>query len=332
MEGTSGRQRVSWQALSDFSFSFPPPEQRKTIGSILRKIDDKIELNQAINQTLETLAQAIFKSWFVDFAPTKAKIAALKQNQDPLRAAICAISGKTDSELSQLPREDFDQLAATATLFPDAMEQSELGKIPKGWIPTAVRDVAEVIKGKSYSSKDLVDNNHTALVTLKSFERGGGFRMNGFKPYIGTYKTQQTVSPGELIVAYTDVTQAAELIGKPAIVIGVEKYKTLVASLDIGIIRPIVKEIERQFLYGLFMTENFQAHTLAHTSGTTVLHLAKEAVPSYLFACPNAKLVKIYSGLAERIAMLKQKQLNEISSLSSLLDTLLPKLLSGNLL
>jgi type I restriction enzyme S subunit len=111
----------------------PPVHVRRSIESVFSSLDDKINLNRRINQTLEAMAQAIFKSWFVDFDPVKAKIAAIEQGEDPLRAAMCAISGKTDAELDQMPREHHDQLAATAALFPDAMEDSELGEIPKGW-------------------------------------------------------------------------------------------------------------------------------------------------------------------------------------------------------
>jgi type I restriction enzyme S subunit len=71
MQGTSGRQRVSWQALADYEFSSIAAENRKEIGKILRGIDDKIALNREMNKTLEAMAQAIFKSWFVDFEPFK---------------------------------------------------------------------------------------------------------------------------------------------------------------------------------------------------------------------------------------------------------------------
>lgn len=309
-----------------------PIEIQNSIIKSLKDIDDKIDLNRRINQTLETMAQAIFKSWFVDFDPVKAQIAAKQEGRDPLRAAMTAISGKLNAKLDTLPPEQYEQLAATAALFPDEMEKSELGEIPRGWNPTPIRDVASVVKGKSYSSKDLVDNDQVALVTLKSFERGGGFRMDGFKPYVGPYKSEQVVLPGDLIVAYTDVTQAAELIGKPAVVVGVDDFKTLVASLDVGIVRPVNQRVSRQFLYGLFMTDAFQSHTFAHTSGTTVLHLAKEGVPSYIFACPDETLVGIYSEAAETMATKKQKLLDQNRSLATLRDTLLPQLLSGELL
>jgi type I restriction enzyme S subunit len=220
---------------------------------------------------------------------------------------------------------------ATAALFPDSFEELELGLVPSGWKVEFVKDVAEIIKGKSYSSKDLVDSHDTALVSLKSFERGGGFRLDGFKPYTGSYKPSQVVVPGDLIIAYTDVTQAAELIGKPAIVVGVTEYQTLVASLDVGILRPDLEIVSRQFLYGLCKTESFQAHTFAHTSGTTVLHLAKDGVGSFQFVCPPLELIQYFSEIAESLSGRRQINIDQIRNLVTLRDTLLPRLISGQL-
>ena len=155
--------------------------------------------------------------------------------------------------------------------------------------------------------------------------------MDGFKPYVGVFKPAQVVEPGELIVAYTDVTQAAELIGRPAIVVGVNKYQTLVASLDVGIVRPHLDQVSRQFLFGLFSTDAFQAHTFAHTSGTTVLHLAKEGVPSFRFARPPIDLINNFSDCADPTVAMKQSTLDQIAALRELRDALLPKLLSGEL-
>jgi len=317
--------------LSELPFVLPPWSAQVLIGDAIEAYDRKLDLNRRINQTLEAMAQAIFQSWFVNFDPVKAKVAAIQEGRDPLRAAMTAVSGKADAELDALPPEQYEQLAATAALFPDEMEASELGEIPRGWGISTVGQVAEVIKGKSYSSKDLIDNTQTALVTLKSFERGGGFRMDGFKPYVGAFKPTQVVEPGELIVAYTDVTQAAELIGRPAIVVGVDKYQTLVASLDVGIVRPHLDQVSRQFLFGLFSTDAFQAHTFAHTSGTTVLHLAKEGVPSFRFAKPPTDLINNFSNYADPVVAMKQSALDQVAALTQLRDALLPKLLSGEL-
>ena len=109
----------------------PDLDTQKNIANVLNSLDKKIDLNRRINQTSEAMAQAIFKSWFVDFDPVKARIAAIQEGRDPLRAAMSAISGKSDAELDALRHEQCTQLAATAALFPDEMEASELGDIPR---------------------------------------------------------------------------------------------------------------------------------------------------------------------------------------------------------
>lgn len=134
--------------LNRIPVRYPEPDYQKQIVQILSSLDRKIDLNRHINQTLEAMAQAIFKSWFVDFAPVKAKIAAIEQGEDPLRAAMRAISGKTDAELDQMPREHHTQLAATAVLFPDAMEEnSGLEVIPKGWKMPPLSKMIRLIGG-----------------------------------------------------------------------------------------------------------------------------------------------------------------------------------------
>ncbi|WP_249409502.1 restriction endonuclease subunit S, partial [Acinetobacter baumannii] len=160
MEGTSGRQRVSWQALAEFNLRLPEKGKRKKIGEILKSIDDKIHLNNQINQTLESIAQVIFKSWFIDFDPVRAKIAAKQEGNDPELAAMCAISGKSEAELEQIAKEDFAELQATAALFPDELVESELGEVPKGWVVSIVGEQVQTVGGGTPSTKnaDFWDN------------------------------------------------------------------------------------------------------------------------------------------------------------------------------
>jgi type I restriction enzyme S subunit len=290
--------------LEDLKVPTPSLNIQKQIAETIGALDDRITLLRETNATLEAIAQALFKSWFVDFDPVRAKSEGLQPE---------------------------GMSAATAALFPDSFEESELGLVPNGWGIKSVAAIADVIKGKSYTSKELTSTHHTALVTLKSFARGGGFRLDGFKPYTGSFKSTQVVVPGDLIIAYTDVTQAAELIGKPAIVVGVEDYQTLVASLDVGIVRPDIQKVSRQYLYGLFRTELFQSHTLAHTSGTTVLHLAKDGVGSYMFPCPSREIIESFTGIADSIFERCQNNIDQVRTLINLRDTLLPRLISGQL-
>lgn len=149
------RNALTKGTIESFSIKCPKKvDDQKAIADILSSLDIRIDINRRINQTLEAMAQAIFKSWFVDFDPVKAKIAAIQEGRDPLRAAMSAISGKIGAELDALPREHYDQLAATAALFPDEMEESELGEIPKGWSAKKFGDFIDRISvGKKFDQK-----------------------------------------------------------------------------------------------------------------------------------------------------------------------------------
>ena len=280
----------------------PPLSEQRTIAHILGALDDKIELNRRMNATLEAIARALFRSWFVDFDPVRAKM---------------------ESRDTGLPREIDD-------LFPDRLVDSALGEVPEGWESMRLDDVATVTKGRSYRRRELVASD-TALVTLKSFARGGGYRPEGLKSFSGMYKDEQVVQPGEVIVACTDVTQAAEVVGRSAVVGETSSFRTLVASLDVLIVRPRGEAPGRTFLYYVAGTESFVAYTLARTTGTTVLHLSKDAVASFRFALPPRPLAERFEHCAGSLRARIQANASAVGSLADLRDTLLPKLVSGEL-
>ena len=143
--------------IESYRCSIPKIHEQRRIGSVLKSFDDKIALNRQINQTLEAMSQALFQSWFVDFDPVKAKVAARREGRDPLRAAMTAVSGKADADLDALPTEDYDRLAATAALFPDEMQVSELGEIPGGWEVKTVESVARKVAMGPFGSNIKVE-------------------------------------------------------------------------------------------------------------------------------------------------------------------------------
>ena len=246
---------------------------------------------------LEATARAIFKSWFIDFDPVKAKI----EGREP-------------------PCMDIE----TAALFPSAFQDSLLGKIPEEWTVEKIGNLVDIVKGRSYRSSELTESD-VALVTLKSIMRGGGYRPDGLKPYIGKYKPEQVITPSELVISYTDVTQGAEVVGKPAIVRADEKYQTLVASLDLGIIRPLESTISVWFLYCLFRERHFQSHIYGYANGTTVLHLSKDGVPSYQFALPPEKIRGLFDLIVKPLFVKIESNENESRTLAQTWNTLLPK-------
>lgn len=329
-QSSSTMPAIKFGDLYKLDIFIPPMETQLSIVDYLNVINDKIELNTQINQTLEQIAQTIFKSWFIDFDPVHAKANALASGQtleQATQAAMAVISGKNTQELHRLQTanpEQYQQLWEIAEAFPSGFDEEG---VPRGWESKKVGEVAKIIKGKSYKSSELAPSK-TALVTLKSFNRGGGYRLDGLKEYTGTYKPEQEVFAGDLIIAYTDVTQAADVIGKPAMVMSDSRYEHLVISLDVGVVRP-KNEKYKYFLYCLAMTDTFQAHTHSFCTGTTVLHLGKEAVPSFEFILPDNKFIELFDEFVSPIFVRINNIIEENKSLEKIRDELLPKLLSG---
>ncbi|WP_308665826.1 restriction endonuclease subunit S [uncultured Aggregatibacter sp.] len=323
------------KAMLKYEFEIPSIEEQKIAINHYFKIKEKIQLNTQINQTLEQIAQALFKSWFVDFDPVRAKVQALSDGlslEQAELAAMQAISGKTPEELtalSQAQPDRYAELAETAKAFPCEMVEVDGVEVPKGWEVKRIDEIANIIKGKSYKSSEL-EKSKTALVTLKSFNRGGGYRLDGLKEYTGKYKPEQEVFAGELIIAYTDVTQAADVIGKPAMVMSDSNYKHLVISLDVGVVRPF-NDVYKHFLYCLAMTDSFQAHTKSFCTGTTVLHLGKDAVPSFEFINPSNKLLHVFYKQTSPIFEKINLHIEENKNLEKVKDLLLSRLLSGEI-
>jgi putative type-1 restriction enzyme hindVIIP specificity protein len=321
------------KAMVKYEFEIPSIEEQKIAINHYFKIKEKIQLNTQINQTLEQIAQTLFKSWFVDFDPVRAKAQALSDGmslEQAELAAMQAISGKTPEELtalSQTQPDRYAELAETAKAFPCEMVEVDGVEVPKGWEVKRIDEIANIIKGKSYKSSEL-EKSKTALVTLKSFNRGGGYRLDGLKEYTGKYKSEQEVFSGELIIAYTDVTQAADVIGKPAMVMSDSNYQHLVISLDVGVVRPF-NDVYKHFLYCLAMTDSFQAHTKSFCTGTTVLHLGKDAVPSFEFINPSNELLHVFYKQTSPIFEKINLHIEENKNLEKVRDLLLPSLLSG---
>lgn len=148
--------------LDSFEIELPTFEEQTYQAQILWALQDKLANNEAINQTLEQMAQALFKSWFVDFEPVKAKMAALEaggSQEDATRAAMTAISGKDADALVVFAREhpeQYAELKATAELFPSAMQDSELGEIPAGWRTEIVESVINRLKVKNTFPADCI--------------------------------------------------------------------------------------------------------------------------------------------------------------------------------
>jgi type I restriction enzyme S subunit len=225
-----------------------------------------------------------------------------------------------------------DKIAANTKL--DSLATETLAAGFKSMVPltkqvVSFKEIATVTKGVSYRSVDLVEST-SALVTLKSFDRTGGYALRGLKDYAGPHKPAQVITPGEIVVAQTDLTQAAEVVGRAMRVPPSSKHEKLIASLDLAIIRPL-EGIPVEFLLGLLLEGKFRAHCQSRTSGTTVLHLASDAIPSFRVPLVAKEVQVAYAHFAKPLLELRESLALENESLARTRDTLLPQLMSGKL-
>ena len=156
----AAQPNISGKLIEALEFPDISPQSANKAGKHLKVLDEKIQLNTQINQTLEQIAQALFKSWFVDFDPVRAKVQALSDGlslEQAELAAMQAISGKTPEELtalSQTQPDRYAELAETAKAFPCEMVEVDEVEVPKGWEVKALSDLGQIICGKTPSKSN----------------------------------------------------------------------------------------------------------------------------------------------------------------------------------
>ena len=143
MTGTSGRQRVPVDSLDHLVISIPPLPDQRDIAHILGTLDDKIELNRRMNETLEEMARALFKSWFIDFDPVRAKAALASPPSENSNWTV----DRAQAYLDSMDKDIVD-------LLPDKLVDSELGEIPEGWEVKAVGELIDLAYGKALKAND----------------------------------------------------------------------------------------------------------------------------------------------------------------------------------
>jgi type I restriction enzyme S subunit len=280
----------------------PPLPEQRAIAHILGTLDDKIELNQQMNETLEAMVRALFKSWFVDFDPVRAKA----QGRDP-----------------GLPKP-------TADLFPSRLVDSDLGEIPEGWAVETLADHFDAVKGVSYKGSGLGDDG-VPLHNLNSVYEGGGYKYEGIKYYSGEFAQRHVVRPGDVIVANTEQGHDRLLIGYAAIVPRLFGDQGI-ASHHIYRLRPRPSSpLTDSYLCALLNSPTMHDVVSGYANGTTVNMLPLDGVQKPLIVLPPRTLVQAFDALGLRSDRRREEMVSESRTHSALRDTLLPKLISGEL-
>lgn len=310
---TTVQKTLNLKDVRDIPIPLPPQKIKQKIESITIALQDKIKLNHQINQALEQMAQAIFKSWFVDFEPVKAKIEAKVGGQDPERAAMCAISGKTDTELDQLPPDQLDRLRTTAALFPDELVESDLGLIPRGWEASTIGKEFHATMGQSPPGHTY--NEIGEGISFFQGRRDFGWRYPVNRVFCTEPKRHAKIGDTLLSVRAPvgDVNKATSdcCIGRGIAALrhksGCEAYTYYT-----------VKRLEQYF-------SNFD------TEGTVFGSINQKDLKAIKIIRPKGKILIIFSKIAGDLDSQILNHEKQITTLAELRDTLLPKLLSGDL-
>ena len=284
--------------------TIPPLAEQKAIAHILGTLDDKIELNRKTSETLEGIAKALFKSWFVDF--------------DPVRA-------KAEGRPTGLPDE-------VSELFPDSFEESELGKIPSGWSWQSLGDLITLDKGVSYKGAFLSENEGIPMVNLGCFAGAGRFREEKMKFYLGDHKERHLASSGDIFVANTDMTQNRIILGSPVMMPRWKGHKKYLFSHHVFALRLSAEaRVWSGFIYQSLLRPEFRQIASGYATGTTVLALPKDGILEFMIPKMPIQLIhsfnSVFQPIAERIE--SSVEINRI--LIDLRDALLPRLVSGEL-
>ncbi|MGO1328137.1 MAG: restriction endonuclease subunit S [Idiomarina loihiensis] len=322
-------QGIKQAELLKIEIDVPPLRTQKIIANNEAYISKKINLNKKLNQTLEQIAQAIFKSWFVDFEPVKAKISALAaggSEEDALLAAMQAISGKDKAQLTQLQTdnpEHYNQLRTTAELFPSAMQDSELGEIPEGWSSSDIGKEVTVVGGATPSTKnpefwdggdiawtsprDLSNLTDKVLVdTERKITEAGLAKISS-----GLLPINTVLMSSRAPVGYLALTKLPVAVNQGYIAMKCEKV--LSPEFTLQWCSEHMDEIKNR------------------ASGTTFAEISKKNFKVIPVIVPKKEIIDAFSKQVRPLYSKIEINIRKSHSLGLIRDSLLPKLLSGSL-
>jgi len=294
MSSLSTRASLNNEMLSRLKMVLPPVTTQEAIGSILKALDDKIELNRRMNATLEGMARALFKSWFVDFDPVRAKLDGRKP-------------------------EGMDK--ATAALFPDGFEESSLGPVPKGW---------EV--GKVHDCCVQIQNGGTPRRNEPRFWEGGTI------PWLASGEVRQPIITAT--EGFITEEGLAESSAKwvPAFSTVVALYGATAGQVSFTSSRLTTNQAvcalipKKDYAFFNYLTMRCATNEMENKAvGSAQQNISKGIVEETQVVLPPITLVERFAELANPLFDQWISNLHQSRTLATLRDTLLPKLLSGEL-
>lgn len=293
------RASLNNEILDRLTITLPPVHIQKEIGSILKSLDDKIELNNKINQELEALAQALFKQWFIDFEFPNA-------NGQPYKS--------TGGEILE----------------------SELGEIPKGWSVGVLSDIIEFSNGNAFASKELLNENDGDcyhVFKMGHIKKGGGLNADGTKSYYPKSKSSKLLKfvlrKGDLLMCMTDMKGNVALLGHTALMNEDEKY---IVNQRVGLLRPKNDlSINYPYLYILTNSTDFIEDLRSRANSGVQVNLSTGEIKNSKVLLPSKEVNIAFDKQTKSFFDTIFNIIEENKQLQTLRDTLLPKLISGEL-
>ncbi|HHF4453404.1 TPA: restriction endonuclease subunit S [Haemophilus influenzae] len=312
---TLNRNHLSSILISDLGI-----EKEKEIANILGSLDQKIQLNTQINQTLEQIAQALFKSWFVDFDPVRAKVQAFSDGlslEQAELAAIQAISGKTPEELtalSQTQPERYAELAETAKAFPCEMVEVDGVEVPKGWEVKALDEIANYQNGLALQ-KFRPEDDEPFLPVVKIAQLRQGY-ADGDEKAKANIKPECIIDNGDVIFSWSGSLLVDIWCGGKA-------------ALNQHLFKVSSKEYPKWFYYFYTKHHLTEFQRIAYDKAVTMGHIKREHLSAAKCIVPNDELLanKTLENILEKIIFNRLENFN----LQNTRDLLLPRLLNGEL-
>ena len=200
------------------------------------------------------------------------------------------------------------------------------------WKEYKLSDISRMINGYSYKGYELTDKSNIGMATIKNFERNGGFKLDGFKSIIPEKcNANHFVKPYDVLVACTDLTQSADIIGNAILLLNNSSYKEIIMSMDLVKLSPTTDLANNYLLYVIVNSIDFKMFALGYKSGTTVLHLNKDCFKEYTIKLPDENTLRKLSRIIEVNYKKISQIIEENKKLEQLRDTLLPKLMNGEI-
>ena len=348
----STRASLNNEMIGRLTIDFPNPEVQFRIAAVLKAFDDKIALNCQINTTLESMAQALFKSWFVDFDPVidnalaagneiPDELAARAARREALRQQTSKTTNKTtgatgavsvEQALPETGLSDQRLPPEIQQLFPDRFVLTEeMGWVPEGWEVDQLSSYINVkhgfaFKGEYFSDKETSD----VLLTPGNIAIGGGYKGDKLKFYEGPIDSEYILQEGDLILTMTDLSKQADTLGYPALV-PFDEEKRYLHNQRLGKVELKKEVFGFGWLYYFFCSQAYRDEILSGMSGTTVKHTSPKKIMANKIVTPEKALLQNFEKTVSALLRKKSLLLQENKTLSNLRDSLLPKLLSGQI-